>query len=91
MIDSNKLLAEIAKARRSLESNNQDYITGYYSALSFIEGCIDELKKEHKKLCDYNCGLCPYAEDCKNYQDYLDSKELWEGRKTTWKKRKQLR
>lgn len=91
MIDSNKLFAEIAKAKRNLESNNQDYITGYYSALSFVEGCIDELKKEPKKPCNYNCGLCPSAEDCKNYQDYLDSKELWEGRKTTWKKRKQLR
>lgn len=78
MIDSNRLLAEIAKVRRTLKCTNQDYNTGYYSALSFIEGCIAELEKEPKRPCDYNCGLCASADDCKDYQDYLDSKEIWD-------------
>lgn len=45
MIDEKKLIEEIADFKRSQKSKNCDYLTGYISALSVIEGMIAEQQK----------------------------------------------
>lgn len=42
----NELQEQIASVKRSVKSDNSDYLTGYISALSAVEGMIaDKLKK----------------------------------------------
>lgn len=38
-----KILSEIKKLKRNQNSTNQDYVTGYMSALSTVEGIIAEM------------------------------------------------
>ena len=45
MIDEKKLIEEIADFKRCQKSKNCDYLTGYISALSAVEGMIAELPK----------------------------------------------
>ena len=45
MIDEKKLIEEIADFKRCQKSENCDYLTGYISALSAVEGIISELPK----------------------------------------------
>lgn len=40
LIDADALAMEIAKAKRCIQSKNSDYLTGYVSALSGVEGQI---------------------------------------------------
>ena len=45
MIDEKKLIKEIADFKRCQKSENCDYLTGYISALSAVEGMIAEQPK----------------------------------------------
>ena len=45
MIDEKKLIEEIANFKRCQKSENCDYLTGYISALSAVEGMIAEQPK----------------------------------------------
>lgn len=45
MIDERLLIEEIARFKRSQKSENCDYLTGYISALSAVEGMIAEQPK----------------------------------------------
>lgn len=40
LIDADALAMEIAKVKRCIQSKNSDYLTGYVSALSGVEGQI---------------------------------------------------
>lgn len=40
-----KLADEIAKFKRHLKSENSDYLTGYLSALSVVEGMIADMRE----------------------------------------------
>lgn len=59
MIDEKKLLLEISELKKSTKSENSDYLSGYFSALSTIEGMIAGYPKigiESKFMCtDLRC------------------------------------
>lgn len=46
MIDEKKLLLEISDLKKSMKSENSDYLSGYFSAFSTIEGMIAGYPKE---------------------------------------------
>lgn len=56
MIDEKILLEQIKTFKRSQKSTNCDYLTGYISALSAVEGMIAEQPKVGE--CDRNCADC---------------------------------
>ena len=41
-----KLADEIASFKRCVKSENRDYLTGYLSALSVVEGMIADMRRE---------------------------------------------
>ena len=45
MIEEKKLLSEISDLKKNMKSENSDYLKGYMSALSMIEGIISEQNK----------------------------------------------
>lgn len=59
MIDENKLLSEISSLKNNAKSENSDYLIGYISALSTIEGFIAGQSKinikENEKCTDLRC------------------------------------
>ncbi len=64
MISADALRKQIAKTKRCFTSENSDYMTGYLSALSMVEGLIAYL--EPKKENVVPCG---------GYFDYYDKTE----------------
>lgn len=59
MIDENKLLSEISSVKKNMKSDNGDYLTGYISALSTIEGMIagqPKINIRENEICtDFRC------------------------------------
>lgn len=53
MISADALKKQIAKVKKCFRSENQDYATGYISALSVVEGLIAYLSDpaESNKIC----------------------------------------
>lgn len=43
--DIKSLKAQIAEFKRCVKSDNSDYLTGYISALSAVEGMIDKMRR----------------------------------------------
>ena len=43
-----EIKSEIANIKRNVKSDNSDYLTGYISALSAVEGIIDEKENENE-------------------------------------------
>ena len=53
MISADALKKQIAKVKRCFHSENSDYMTGYISALSMVEGLIAYLEypEENNNIC----------------------------------------
>lgn len=74
-IESTVILEEIAKMKQ-ISSKNQDYVTGYMSALSELEGFINQKEYAEKQ---HRCGNCKWLigvnnssfKDCVNPNKYF--------------------
>lgn len=69
MIDENKLLSEISSIKKNEKSENGDYLSGYFSALSTIEGIISGYEKTENFI--RNKAIDEFAERLR--LDCLDS------------------
>lgn len=90
--DVSKLSKEIADFKKSVNSPNSDYLTGYLSALSVTEGIIadiptaDVVEVVRCKDCKHCRELAPHSEISPYYQHC----NLWRGEETknVWHKYK---
>lgn len=57
MIDENKLLSEISNLKKNMKSENGDYLSGYFSALSTIEGVIAEKIIINERTKEFPCEI----------------------------------
>jgi len=66
LISADALAEEIAKVKRCIRSENSDYLTGYISALSGVEGQIAYMPTVDAVEV-VRCENCKWHEPCKPY------------------------
>lgn len=65
-----KILEEIEELKRNQDSKNQDFVTGYISALSTVEGVIAGLDEAKDINVPSNVGWIPVEERLPEKTDY---------------------